>query len=1072
MQIRSTQHTSLQSTALPAERISQSAIQAETEATKSQTESTKSQTESTKSQTESTQSQTESTQSESFQQTPPSISELSPSEFRRRAGVKKPSLLKRLGGILGQAFQSAKLALSIGPALGHIVLARELSTLDGLRKGEAPQPPLDWLRDQRPQTYANTMGAVLGSISGPVQQALGLSLTGLRDVEEHYFKALAPVNDENGFKTTAPFIRELAKMPYRAPGEPPAAFVFLGEKLQAQADSVTELWNSEDRPPTNPFPPDDQRSIIWSTLERSVEKGRLPVFVDLDGDYSTFTGTEYVAKRTLESITERHNPLGGQLAEPGRYLAWLTVRQEALSQELEPYFKSSSPVASMLVDKLREDLGSPWLGGSQGLGPWSHRPLVAKIPEQLEGLRESEGTYAYVDALVALDRDVVTGLQSHWVKTVRESSRPNRQRLTDPLPGLLFELNLRKSGDALYGQVAPIDAPEVSELIPSGEYAVERRPYDRAVALGEVVDRTLTGVGIEHRRELKSALREQAKASQADVEAREQRLRDRLGAAYPGLEVHKALFGTHDKEGLLKGLEALDKAARQDPKGVVGMEARRHGALLELMATLDTRYGDIEPYMSKLSGQIGSESLGVSEHFVPPDNAATISPLRTSSQVSVRLGNPDDPSPMKISQVFEGGGGRGFAYVECLKQLETALDKGQAGYEIDEYVGTSAGSMVALLLAAGFRPDELRPIVESIDFKGFNSDAAWLLGGVDPKARGVDRTGLFSTQKMYQTFHDLLSQKLGIEGRPVLFSDLPHRLKLVTTVMNTDLPEDHPLRDHLDSDGRFVFSTENTPHFDVAGALAASAAVPAFFQSPQFQIANTTADGELSFARMQLADGGTVDNLSISSAENLEERRSLLLLPAHTRTRHPETGEWVNLDTLNFDTGNLDLIDAHNRDLYAKFAPQLDTYLQGVKSSGVSRAVVALNLVRPSEQRLPVIQGSDEDLSLMGILHAREAGFPILNKEAGDKIIRQKLRPPSFVGNVAADLFDRYMDNQKGVGDGLGHFHRDSRGFHFEPPTNEMTDIFELGRSAGSAALSAGSEEYEQRRFEKVEKKS
>ena len=97
---------------------------------------------------------------------------------------------------------------------------------------------------------------------------------------------------------------------------------------------------------------------------------------------------------------------------------------------------------------------------------------------------------------------------------------------------------------------------------------------------------------------------------------------------------------------------------------------------------------------------------------------------------------------------LEGGGGRGFAYPECLQQLQSSFTKSEHGYEVDEYVGTSAGSIVAALLAAGYSVAELREVMQTIDFSAFNADAAWLMGGVDPKARGITRTGLFSTQKM------------------------------------------------------------------------------------------------------------------------------------------------------------------------------------------------------------------------------------------------------------------------------------------------------------------------------------
>lgn len=994
------------------------------------------------------------------------VDHLSPEGLRHLAGVKKPGFFKRIVKTAGNWVNGINLALSIGPTVGHLIVAREMSKIEHKLFGKPELAPLDWLRENRPKGFSASVSSVMVAGSAPLQSAMGLSLSELSKVEQHFYKAMAPVVDAQGFKTTAPFLHELAKEGTRGPGQARSAFVFLGADHQEEAESVTKLWNRDDRPVENPFPADDQRHRIWESLEHQNSKGGLPIFVDIDGDYNTFTGTEFVAKKSLSSLGERNNSLGDDYADTSRYFSWLTARQESYSRELEPYFKQVSPLAAGLVKKMKSELTPPWLGGKHGMGPWTAPQLMREMPSQLQHLREEAGDNSYLDAVVSLDRDVLTGIQTHWIKLLRELKRPDRETVLDPLPGLLFDYNLRTPNSKGFHEVSPEDAPALGELARGESVVSKQRPYDRSVALKEILDHTLDGLGIAERRALLGKIRNLADQNLDKIDTREQRMRKVLGRDYAGIDVKHVLSGQVVHDDFTKAIAQLNSFADTNPRSVDGQEARRHASLLEFLHAMDNRYGEVDQILPRIKGDFSKYPLGVSEYFIPPDAATQVTPLRENNQVAVTMGNKADPDPMKMSMVFEGGGGRGFAYVECLKQLENSFLRSQNGYKVDEYVGTSAGSIIAVLLGAGYSPTEVREVMDSIDFTSFNADAAWLMGGVDPKVRGIDRTGLFSTQKMYQTFNDLLAKKLGVKGRPVLFSDMPHKLKLVTTLMNSDMADDNPLLQHADGDGRFVFSTDDTPNFDVVGALIASASVPAFFQLPQMLVAKPKEDGTSERYRMQFGDGGVVDNLSLSSASRDEKERALMVLPAHTQARDPKTGEWVGLDTLNFSTDNLDLVDAHNRKLYAGFAPKLDEYFERLKEHGVGRAVLGFNLAKPWQQTAPAVQGSSEDISLRSLIHAKDLNIPVLDKDKGDALISYSQRPPGLLTNVLGGLFNDYFDNRPGVGDGQGDFHRDKDGFHFHPPKTEALDLFDMGLMAGAAGLSASKSEYAHRKFQ------
>ena len=462
--------------------------------------------------------------------------------LRELAGVRKPGFFSRMFDKASGWVSGIQLALAIGPTLGHLVVAKELAKLDSMWNKDQQQAPMDWLRDNRPGAFTSSFGNVMVAGSAPLQAVMGLSLSDLTEVEEHYYRVLAPTKNESGVKTTAPYLQELAKSPELQPGQARSAFVFLGEDRVSEAKSVTDIWNSPDRPEENPFQPEDQRHRIWASLQTQADKGKLPIFVDIDGDYKTFTGTEYVAKLTLSSLGKRNNSLGDDFADTSRYFAWLAERQESFSRDLDPYFKSCDPQAARTVQKIKAILTPPWLEGEKGIGPFLSPPVVKTVPKELSELKRTKGDNAWVDALVSLDRDTLTGVQTHWVKLLREITRPDRENLLGQVPEKFFQLNLLAPQDEGFGDVAPADGPMVSEVIPHKDLVTKRRPYDRAVGLKELLDHSLDGLGIDERRDSLRSIRGLATKNMPALKARETRLRESLGAGYVGLDIAKVLL--------------------------------------------------------------------------------------------------------------------------------------------------------------------------------------------------------------------------------------------------------------------------------------------------------------------------------------------------------------------------------------------------------------------------------------------------------------------------------------------------------------------------------------------------
>jgi len=70
----------------------------------------------------------------------------------------------------------------------------------------------------------------------------------------------------------------------------------------------------------------------------------------------------------------------------------------------------------------------------------------------------------------------------------------------------------------------------------------------------------------------------------------------------------------------------------------------------------------------------------------------------------------------RCDAVFEGGGVKGIGLVGAVAVTE------DMGYEFCNVAGTSAGAIVAALVAAGYRASELRDIIRSLDYTQFKDE--------------------------------------------------------------------------------------------------------------------------------------------------------------------------------------------------------------------------------------------------------------------------------------------------------------------------------------------------------------
>lgn len=264
---------------------------------------------------------------------------------------------------------------------------------------------------------------------------------------------------------------------------------------------------------------------------------------------------------------------------------------------------------------------------------------------------------------------------------------------------------------------------------------------------------------------------------------------------------------------------------------------------------------------------------------------------------------------MEVLGVFEGGGARGFAHVGALRATE------RRGLSFRAVAGTSIGAIIASLVAAGYRSDELFSVdpasgeehgLLALDLEAILLDPAeytrvnrlkshlqgkkggalvrWFLNGFKRTWLAAlflpdisvlayffhrkiikdiwTRSGAVGSERLRDWLNEQLAAKLRLpKGTRVRFKDLPISLRVVTTNLSTcDIQ---------------VFGSENTPDVEVAHAVSASAAFPFFFRPVRI--------GDHMFV-----DGGLVSNAPAWLLDDIRANSSILLHTFNFKLLEPE----------------------------------------------------------------------------------------------------------------------------------------------------------------------------------------
>lgn len=264
---------------------------------------------------------------------------------------------------------------------------------------------------------------------------------------------------------------------------------------------------------------------------------------------------------------------------------------------------------------------------------------------------------------------------------------------------------------------------------------------------------------------------------------------------------------------------------------------------------------------------------------------------------------------MEVLGVFEGGGARGFAHVGALRATE------RRGLSFRAVAGTSIGAIIAALVAAGYRSEELFSVdpasgeetgLLALDLEAILLDpeeyarinrlkshlrgkkgrplARWFLNGFNRTLLASmflpgfsvlaylfhrkilkdiwTRSGAVGSERLRDWLNEQIAKKLGLpKGTRVRFKDLPMSLRVVTTNLSTcDIQ---------------VFGSDNTPDVEVAHAVSASAAFPFFFRPVRI--------GDHLFV-----DGGLVSNAPAWVLDDIRANSSILLHTVNFKLLEPK----------------------------------------------------------------------------------------------------------------------------------------------------------------------------------------
>ncbi|MCY6483173.1 patatin-like phospholipase family protein [Clostridium aestuarii] len=205
---------------------------------------------------------------------------------------------------------------------------------------------------------------------------------------------------------------------------------------------------------------------------------------------------------------------------------------------------------------------------------------------------------------------------------------------------------------------------------------------------------------------------------------------------------------------------------------------------------------------------------------------------------------------MKCNAVFQGGGIRGIGFVGALSCFQ------KNGYTWNQTAGTSAGALIAALIAAGYTTKEIEKIMVETDFLKFLDKSTIQRIPILGNLLGVFKEkGIYSGEYFEKWAKKLLSKK-GI----VKFNDVSENGESRLKIIAADITKKKTL---ILPDSLVEYGIDPM-EFEIATALRMSISIPFYFKPVKFEY-----EGGTSY----IVDGGVCWNypLTIFDVEGIPE---------------------------------------------------------------------------------------------------------------------------------------------------------------------------------------------------------
>ncbi|MCE5173210.1 patatin-like phospholipase family protein [Paenibacillus profundus] len=220
---------------------------------------------------------------------------------------------------------------------------------------------------------------------------------------------------------------------------------------------------------------------------------------------------------------------------------------------------------------------------------------------------------------------------------------------------------------------------------------------------------------------------------------------------------------------------------------------------------------------------------------------------------------------MYINAVFEGGGVKGISLAGAVRAAELN------GIRFRHVAGTSSGSVVAALIAAGYSAEELQRLILDMPFSSFLQRAPiFQVKWIGPAARLLFKKGLYSGERLEQWIHACLLKK-----NIRTFGDLKNnQLRIIASDI---------------SNGRLLVLPDDIKQYGIepnqmliSQAVRMSTSIPYFFDPVIIRYAHHTPRGRSKPFNKQFAyivDGGMLSNFPLWLFDDERDPKTRRIMP-------------------------------------------------------------------------------------------------------------------------------------------------------------------------------------------------